>query len=180
MSQLDASQRPALYLASHVRACTLSDQVVLLDLHRSRYLALGIKQWEALRGALLPHGARETSGAQHQRNIEQLAAPLLRQRILTRSPARAAQTDHAQLPEASLDVAGEMPFSKITAARIWRFAVAATWSAAALRLFSLQRVVARVGKRVARLGPLPVERQGDLREAVAAFDTLRPDRKSVV
>jgi hypothetical protein len=176
MDNVEAAQRPALRLADHMRACAMNDQVILLDLKRSRYLALGIKQWGLLSGASEQHdtGLCDVRQAQSESDIENLAAPLLRQRVLTRSPTSSPQTDSVPLAEASLDVRGAMPFSSISAGRLWRFLAAAVWAFAALRMRSLRFAVDHVARRACRLSRPSVSEQKELRDAVAAFETLRP------
>mgnify|MGYP001617574286 CR=1 FL=1 len=176
MDNVEAAQRPVLRLADHMRACAMNDQVILLDLKRSRYLALGPRQWEVLSGASALHdpGRRDVRPAQRESDIERLAGPLLRQPVLTRSPARSAQSGSVPLAEVSLDVRGAMPFSSISAGRLWHFLAAATWAYAALRLRSLRFAVDHVAGRARRPSRLPVDDQKKLRDAVAAFETLRP------
>jgi hypothetical protein len=176
MDHAATARQPAFRLADHVRACAMSDQIVLLDLRHSRYLALGLRQWEVLNGTrnLMPAGQRHGCHPDPASETERLAAPLLRQRILTRAMTRGQTGASAQPPEASLDVRGVMPFSAIGAGRVWRFAAAACWAAAALRLRSLSFSVDRVAKRAARLHHPQANDPTRLRDAVAAFDTLRP------
>lgn len=175
MNDVVAAWRPAFSLADHVRACEMSDQLVLLDLRRSRYLALGLRQWEILSGPRKPLAAGQRNGhrAATESDIERLAAPLLRQRVLTRATTRGLARDSAQLPEASLDVRGVMPISAVGARRVWRFLAATGWAAAVLRLRSLSFSVGHVARQARRLHRPQADDQR-LRDAVAAFETLRP------
>lgn len=172
MIQVESVQHQTLGLAEHVRACTMNDQVVLLDLRRSKYFAVSLKQWETLIGARTsqsdgpPHASRTPS------YVERLARPLMQQRILTRTCSM--RVDSAQYPEVSLDVRDTMPFSAISRGRVWRFLAAATWAAAALRFCSLGTIVNHVAGRASRLDHTRAEHQSSLRDVVAAFDTLRP------
>lgn len=175
MDNVDDVKQPTLRLAGHVRACAMSDQVVLLDLRRSRYLALGLKQWEILSGTTgRPPVGRPGGREDRQGDIGRLAGSLLRQGILTSLPTHGAQDDAVQTPDSSLDVRGAMPYSAIGANRVWRFMAAATWAAAALRLRSLRSIVDHVARRSSRLDHPEAGPQARLRDAVAAFEALRP------
>jgi hypothetical protein len=71
-------------LAAHVRACRSDDQVILLDLLRSRYMALGgaaadvlsnvVAGWPAGAGSPVPQGAA---------SVEKLAQQLVSQGLVT-------------------------------------------------------------------------------------------------
>lgn len=170
-----AARRPFFALADHVRACAMSDQVVLLDLRRSRYLALSLRQWEVLNGARNREavGQHDARHAGRVSDVERLAAPLLRQRILTRATARRQEDDATRLTESSLDVRGVMPFAAVGVGRTGRFVAAACRAAAALRLRSLSFSVERVARRAGRLHHPQADDQR-LLDAVAAFEALRP------
>lgn len=175
MDNVEDMQQPTLRLAGHVRACTMSDQVVLLDLRRSRYLALGLRQWEILIGTTSrPPVGRPGGREDRQGDIGRLADSLLRQGILTSLPTHGAQDDALQTPDTSLDVRGAMPYSAIGARRIWHFMAAAAWATAALRLRSLRSIVDHVGRRTSRLTHPGADHQSTMRDAVAAFEALRP------
>lgn len=175
MDNVDDANQPSLHLAGHMRACVMSDQVVLLDLRRSRYLALGLKQWEILGGTTDSTCVDESGGQKERRgDITRLARSLLRQGILTSLPAQGPQDDPVQTPDSSLDVRDAMPYSAIGARRVWRFIAAATWAAAALRLRSLRSIVDRIASRSSRLDREEKSPQKRLHDAVAAFDALRP------
>jgi hypothetical protein len=170
----DVSQR-TLCLAGHVRACAMSDQIVLLDLRRSRYLALGLRQWERLMGtADGSHMVRPASQDDQQGDTRRLASALLRQGILTDLPRPCPRGEAVETPEASLDVRDPMPYSAIGASRAWRFVAAATWASASLRLRSLRAIVDHVAGRSNKLDRVGAPCQRSLRDAVAAFDALRP------
>lgn len=177
MDNVAAARSPAFGLADHVRACAMTDQVVLLDLRRSKYLGMSLKHWDVLlapssQDAIGHDGGRDS--ARHEDDVERLAAPLLRQRILNRAASSVWTGDSAQPPDVSLDVRSTIPLSAVGAVRVRRFVVAAVWAAAALRLRSMKFSVDRVAKRARRLSPPRAEDRERLRDAVAAFDTLRP------
>ncbi|MBE0550539.1 MAG: lasso peptide biosynthesis B2 protein [Rubrivivax sp.] len=175
MDNVDDVKQPTLRLAGHVRTCAMSDQVVLLDLRRNRYLALGLKQWEILSGTTnMPPVGRPGGREDRQDDIRRLSGSLLRQGILTSLPNHGAHDDAVQSPDSSLDVRGATPYSAIGANRVWRFMVAATWAAAALRLRSLRSIVDHVARRSSRLDHPEAAHQAGLRDAVAAFEALRP------
>lgn len=157
-------QGPALRLADHVRACVLSDQVVLLDLRRSKYLSIGLAHWERLNG--------DARGNEDARLID----PLWRQGLLTRAPAQRHPrvSPRLPLPTDSLDVQGTMPCSAVGAGRTLRIAGAAAWAAAALRLRSLHHIADRVARRAVPSDTPHAHDEARLRDAVSAFVALRP------
>lgn len=171
----DGVPRQALHLAGHVRACTLGEQVVLLDLRRSRYLALGLGQWQMLNGPAAPrdmalHDPRRVG----QDDIARLAGSLLQQGILTHSPTRAPQQASAPGPVSSMDVRDEVPCTAIGAGRAARFITAAAWASITLRLRPLGAAVDQVARRSSNLAGPDADRPERLRDAVAVFETLRP------
>lgn len=168
-----------LSLAAHVRACAHDGQVILLDLQRNRYLGVTGARFASLASAV--SGWPEPEGMSHaaslpQADIEALAAPLLRQGLLTRScPAPNATP---VLPEATRSLnAEEVVYSApVGAVRVLRFVRSSTSASLCLRLRSLQaianRVAARRGWAPATTAIRPTSYP--LRTAVAAYLRLRP------
>lgn len=171
----DGPKQPALHLAGHVRACAMSDQVVLLDLRRSRYLALDLRQWQILNGsAAAEDAALHEVRREGQRDVGRLARTLLQQGLLTHSPTRAPRQTAAPAPDSSMDVRNAVPCSAIGARRAARFVAAAAWAAFTLRLRPLRAAVDQVARRSSRLAGPDADQPERLRDAVAAFETLRP------
>jgi hypothetical protein len=57
-----SQQHPHARLAEHVRACRVGDQMILLDLRRSKYIGIGGTQLPALSAALLGRSGAEDEG----------------------------------------------------------------------------------------------------------------------
>lgn len=176
MNATAPEQQPTLRLADHVRACTLSDQVVLLDLRRSKYLSISLNQWAHLTGgaAAGPIVGRDVHQLVPARCNGTLVEPLLRQGLLTHLPARSLCGEPLHLATESLDVRPAVPYSAVGARRALRFVAAAAWSSAALRLRSLHHIANRVAVRSARTRTAQADQGARLDGAVAAFDAMRP------
>lgn len=174
---LAEKQGSALRFADHVRACALSDQVVLLDLRRSKYLSIGLAHWERLSGGADPAADGDPCQGFVVRDSDaRLVDPLLRQGLLTRAPAQRHHRVLPPLPQPTdaLDVHGSMPCSAVGAGRTLRIAGATAWAAAMLRFRSLQHIAGRIERR-AVLSDTPHARdEARLNDAVAAFVALRP------
>ena len=183
MVRLTPMQSPShvnndLCLAAHVRACAHGGQVILLDLRRERYVGVAGARFAALASAV--SGWPEPDGMSHaeslpQADIEALAAPLLRQGLLTRSSP--AQNATPVLPEATRSLnAEEVIYSApVDAVRVLRFVRSSTSATLCLRLRSLQAIANRVAAR-RRRAPAMANRPAihPLRTAVAAYLRLRP------
>jgi hypothetical protein len=184
MQSLVPSTRPAprLQLAPHVRACESGGQVILLDLRRSRYIAIGGRQLSVLAHAVdgWPASDAAVNESVNESDIATLTKPLLAQGLLAprpieRStvPSRAAAIEEAS---ASLDAEDAMQDAPVGAARVVRMvrsaAVTATW----LRWRSLLSIAGAVAARRARCDTSyqkPDSPQALLAE-VAAYEKLRP------
>lgn len=166
-----------LRLAAHVRACAHDGQVVLLDLQRSRYLGVG----GPLAATLAPlvsgwpvHDDRAQPGTSSQADTEALAAPLMRQGLITRDAGPSSV--RPVLPEAAQTFNAEhlIGTAPLGASRVFRFLRSYASATACLRVCSLlsiaNRVAARRGRAVTtgRVNHLP------LGGAVAAYLRLRP------
>lgn len=170
-------QGPGLRFADHVRACALSDQVVLLDLRRSKYLSIGQAHWERLTGGVDPaSGGNACQGIDIHDGDARLVDPLVRRGLLTRAPAQHRQrvAPPLPLPADSLDVQGAMPCSAIGARRALRIASAVAWAVAALRFRSLQHIAGRIARHADLSGKPHAHDEARLHDAVAAFVALRP------
>jgi hypothetical protein len=168
-------KQQALHLAGHVRACIVSDQAVLLDLRRSRYLALDLRQWQVLNGSVVPQDAAlRRLRPDRQTDVERLGRSLLQQGIFRHSPTAAPRQTAASAPDSSMDVRDAVPCRSIGAGRAARFVAAASWATFTLRLRPLRAAVDQVARRSSRLIGTDTDHPERLRDAVAAFETLRP------
>jgi len=166
-----------LRLAAHVRACALEGQVVLLDLRRSRYLGVG----GLMAAALAPvvsgwpgHDNRLDAGASSQADTEALAAPLMRQGLITRDAAPSSA--HPVLPEATQTLNAEplIGTAPVGASRVFRFLRSCSSATVSLRLCSLLAIVNRLGARRVRGVTTGRVNHLSLGGAVAAYLQLRP------
>jgi hypothetical protein len=163
-----------LRLADHVRACAVGDQMVLLDLARTRYLGLSGPHCRTL---------IEVTGAgdAHAASLEMLrhsasVRALLAQRILTTAPA--APT-HRQPPLAapthSIAANGAASAATVRARDLGRFVAATLCASAWLRWRSLLSIVNAVGALKCRCNSQDMGvHHARLQQAVAVFDHLRP------
>lgn len=183
-----ATSSERFWLSSHVRACRLDDQVVLLDLRRDRYLAVSLHAWDAWVQPVenvLPNSDALASSTPSSHSVftdeskARWAEPLLAQGLLTRvpTPMRLAQL---QLPSASVGSPLHAESSGLRMRSAWHFAMAASWSMLALRIHSLSTISERVSQWGQRMAPGPsaarngIDLPPELHEAVTRFDTLRP------
>ena len=170
-----------LCLAPHVRACAHDGQVILLDLRRSRYLGVPGTRFAALAAVVAgwPHPDGTTQGAALQRpaDIDALAAPLLRQGLLSCDPAAPRAHANAPLPEAarSLNAEDLVDSVQMDTVRVVRFVRCSASAALSLRLLSLQRIADRItARRGQQLAKTTGSASHSLRVAVAAYLRLRP------
>jgi Transglutaminase-like superfamily len=159
-----------------MRSCVVGDQVVLLDLKRSRYLGLSRRQWNSVTTSTGPDGANAShahgrSGSGSRPFVESL----LRKRILTTAPApRERQPAHLLSPATSIDVRRTATDPHISAADICRFAGAAALAALWLRFRSLDSITRFIEGRHRECDRRDTTRAARLTRSVAVFDRLRP------
>jgi Transglutaminase-like superfamily len=165
-----------LQAADHLRACTLGNQVVVLDLLRSKYFSLGLDQWHRLsRSQPLPPldqpAGRHTNASDHPPQLPE-ALPEPDSTVALAGTARAVETlqpaDHSW-SEPSGD-AGH----GVGVLRTCRLLRAAAWAAYTLRMHSLQHIAGSVSRTTSRLQHARADKHPLLDEAVAAFHALRP------
>lgn len=166
-----------LRLAAHVRACAHDGQVVLLDLQRSRYLGVG----GPLAATLAPvvsgwpgHDNVPHLGNLSQADAEALAAPLMRQGLITRDAA--PSNARVVLPEAvqTLNAEPLIGTAPVGASRILRFLRGYASATARLRLCALLSIANRVAARRVRAVTTGRVNHLPLVGAVAAYLRLRP------
>lgn len=191
MQKFVATSQQPMRLASHVRACKVDDQIVLLDLRRNRYLSIGgegaialanhVEGWPAastladtIIAPTLP--ASSATSALTQRLAQQ--GMLTRQRPLSRDAtrvyARRLEESTASIDFEQVEQGGAQ--SGISLCHVARFlrsaAVAALW----LRCRSLESIVATVALRCAHIErSTPNARAPEASvHAAAAYHRLRP------
>ncbi|WP_425259076.1 lasso peptide biosynthesis B2 protein [Rubrivivax sp. RP6-9] len=155
--------------------------MILLDLRRSRYLGVPGTRFAALAAVVSgwpdPDGTTQGATLQGPADVDALAAPLLRQGLLSLNPS--APRAHANAPLAeparSLNAEELVDAVSVDAVRTVRFVRCSASAALSLRLLSLQRIADRIttrrGQGVAKTtGPA----SHALRVAVAAYLRLRP------
>lgn len=173
--------------ASHVRACVVEDQIVLLDLVRGRYLGLAGKPKGLLLAALA--GRAEPGSDLHPLLLNALQA-LLRQGLLVRDSNGGASTgartmtgcdsESIALPSAShsLDPDDGSPSQRVGALDLARFLRAITVARLSLKWRSLHSITLRIAARRQKLADREAHAtRSDLHEVqsvVTTFEKLRP------
>lgn len=168
-----------LRLAKHVRACRVGDQLIFLDLLRSKYCGIGGSQVPALSEAILGSGI--TRGAQTQtyepRMLQAGVRRLCDQHLLSTSPSTAHVPPSTSLAEpiAGLTMDDEdlaLDYEWRDIAHMWRATiVAASW----LRRRTLADIVDRVADlRSAVPGAVDALPTTPMRHAAAQYVRLRP------
>lgn len=162
-------------LADHVRACVVDDQVILLDLQRNKYLALGGRPSRGL--AQLIDSWPATDAASHglitSDEANTLIAPLLRQGLLTRERSSTAMTTQLAEPRASLEDGA--PNARAAGwCQSMRLLHSAMVTALWLRNRSLGDIAASLtARRTRRAGGLPASGATSIEDAVAMYVRLR-------
>ena len=172
------------FLAPHVYPCVTDDHVVLLDLHRDKYVGVGREQMAGLaarvKGWPLPAPAPEGEGSSVRSSntrAEGVLAKLLASGMLTTDPAIGKEAKPLEMarPEAALIEDDLEKTPPVTATHVRRFLLASAVAALEMKVRSIERVMIGVRARKARAQvasssiDLPAAR-----EAVGAFIRLRP------
>jgi hypothetical protein len=174
----ESTSTPSWWLAPHVRACECDGQVILLDLLHGQYLGIGGRQLPALAAAIHGWPCPPQAGHPHlaAADIGALTRRLQTKGLLSGHPVErqpAAVLEDAAL---TLEVEVDARNTGISARHLCRLLHSATATAVWLRLRSLLWIVKTVAARRERLQqrlrcPTPPD---EMRNAVAAFDRLRP------
>ncbi len=175
------------FLARHVYPCVTDDHVVLLDLHRDKYVGVGreqmaflgarVKGWpllEAAQGDALPASRTVRSS---NTGADAVLAKMLATGMLTTDPALGKEARPVEMPQVDAAlVADELETQpEVTVTHVVRFFRA--WAAVALEMklrpieAVLTRMSARKARRQAKTFPLDL---AAARSAVGAFIRLRP------
>ncbi len=172
MTQTD----PKLRLAEHVRACLVGDQLILLDLLRSKYIGVGGLQSHALSAALLGVASADCAQAStsNLNILDECVRRLRSHQLLSNDPTVATPRTPA-LPEPieslCTDDAPDAGLDWRQLPSLWK----STWITWAwLRRLSLadiaNRVIALRARHAHQGGAAPAA----LRDAVGAYMRLRP------
>jgi hypothetical protein len=169
-----------LHLSSHVRACEVDGQVILLDLIRGRYLGIGACEARALAevvaGWPLPsRSISATEAATNSPDISSVATRLLAQGMLSDGRCDTLTPVSIKRPEATLAPDHTSPqAASITTARVIRFMKAVCLAYVSLRFRSLQSIAIVVSSRRQRSAARSAADINALRDAVSAYQRLRP------
>ncbi len=168
----------SLRLADHVRACRIGEQMILLDLRRSKFFAVAGPRVAAL-STLIGEGSvnADTQDMASDSTAQDWIRPLRRQNLLTSDPRAAPRGRPRAVAEAlsSLNVEDASHAAGVDwrhLARLWRSTlVASLW----LRRLSLDEIADRVAtiRRRHSEGYAPAFANG-LLDAVATYERLRP------
>jgi hypothetical protein len=167
----------SLRLADHVRACCADGQVILLDMHRNRYVGVGGAQLPALARAIEGWPV-SPDGPSHPRTppaIDALTAPLRAQGLLTRAATGGAAATTIEVPVRSLNAEDVVHGAAIGWRRLVRFLTSAITASTWLSWRSLATIARLVAARRARLATHDGPASPDaMRTLVAGYLRLRP------
>lgn len=179
MASMSNKKSAPYFIRRHVHCCEAGRQVIFLDLRRDKYLAIGPAQRRALSGQVdgWPAGSDDATTDPPQGWSEPVLRSLLELGVLTANASQgkpATQPPIESVNELLVDDDLE-PRICVRGAYLCRFVLACARAKFALRLRSLEHVVAAVRRRKARA--LQGDSMFDLsknRELVAIFNRLRP------
>ena len=175
MSQTSAPT-PTYRLADHVRACRIDQQVILLDLIRSKYLGIGREQQLGLSQAIAdwPATPEPMSTPSPRVGLDALLKPLVDQQMLVRADTSPRPSTSLAAPAKSLDVSQAGRPSLKT-----RDFVGLAWAASIAGIWLKRRNLADIAVSVHRLRPNTTSGNASnsadqLGRAVASYLRLRP------
>lgn len=177
MSQVSPPPNVRFRLADHVRGCRVDDQVILLDLHRNKYLGIGGPQLAAL-STLIEGWPSDKEDSMHGIDAFALARwiePLQRQSMLTDTPRTMEPLAILAEPLQSLNAEGDggtSAFEWHQLPQLWHAAlVTSLW----LRRRSLAEIANDVASMRRHRDPDADDIDADtLRAAVCAYMGMRP------
>jgi len=168
-----------LRFASHVRACRIEDQIILLDLRHNRYLGIGGPQSNALAGHVegWPRSSEQAQAcATTAAGLGALTRRLASQGLLTDMPPERLPDATVAEATSSLDFESVAIDSRIGTRRLGRFLQSAAVAALWMRCRSLQSIATAVAARRERLQAMSLNRDSldAMTSGTAAYDRLRP------
>ncbi|MBE0546685.1 MAG: lasso peptide biosynthesis B2 protein [Rubrivivax sp.] len=166
-----------LSLSAHVRACLHDGEVVMLDLRQNRYLGISSAKLAALAPAV--RGWPQVPSSPHvhvpEADVDRLAAPLLKQGILTRGPGTAPCPSPLPIATRSLNADDLVASASVGVYRTLSFLRSSTAASLCLRLRSLHAIAGATSARRDRAQTRDAAPAVDaLQQAVAAHMRLRP------
>jgi hypothetical protein len=173
------------FLAPHVYPCVTEDHVVLLDLHRDKYVGVNREQMaslaERVKGwpLLQPSAPAPADGSVRSSNAraEVVLKKMLDVGMLTTDPAVGKEATPVEMdrPEAALIDDDLETQPEVTFTHALRFLRASAVAALEMKLRPIERVMAAANARKSRrrTSSLPADLDG-ARRAVGAFIRLRP------
>lgn len=172
--RLACRSRPMYRLADHVRACAVNEQVILLDLHRNKYLGIGGTARHAVLSATISDWPVHSSDAPMPTSgVAKLLAPLVEQGLLSSEPEPSKAEPTLLEPLASLPPELELEQTGIE----WR-ALMGLWASSVVASYWIRhRTLASTVRLVTarKSGETPADAASSaLRSAVAAYLNLRP------
>jgi hypothetical protein len=161
-------------LARHVFVCRDEEYIVVLDLKRDRYFALEAAKTAALSPVLPGWPAPPPQQAPTEQQIEQAAAPLVRQGWLLEDSAHAKEATPVRVPTAQGELAGGENAAKLKVGlrTVIAFMVASIFAKFALRFWRFERVVRRVAVRNAKRANTDETRPFDSERARQLLDAF--------
>lgn len=178
------------FLAPHVYPCVTEDHVVLLDLHRDKYVGVGreqmaslaarVKGWPLTGATSAGDSADECAGEtvrSSDSRADAVLARMLAAGMLTTDPAIGKEATPLQMPQPDAALVEDDLETRppVTFTHVARFLLASAVVALEMKLLSIETVMARMKARKSRRSA-SMSRQ-DLvaaRGAVGAFIRLRP------
>lgn len=170
----------SLHLSSHMRACEVDGQVILLDLMRGRYIGIGAGQARALANIVAgwPLTSRSISATEAPTSspaASSLATRLLAQGILSNGRCDTLTPVSIKPPQATLAPRHTPAHAaSITTARVIRFMRAVGLAYLSLRFRSLQSIATTVSSRRQRSASRAAVDINALRDSVSVYQRLRP------
>ncbi|MBX3621267.1 MAG: lasso peptide biosynthesis B2 protein [Rhizobacter sp.] len=165
-----------LHLAPHVRACRVEGQIILLDLLRSRYLALSGEALNLVDGTATLALKRPILGDSAGPQLEALVQRLGAQGLLIDHPAAHRRGPDLEEPRRSFDVedAGLRPALSI--ACVGRLVRCAALAALSIRMRSLYAITTSAERRRDKDNALQrtTSDPDAIARVAAAYDRLRP------
>ena len=188
---LKEAQAQSLRLATHVRACRLDDQVILLDLRAGRYLGIGGRASSALAACVDDWPVPTSLGIPSPLTraddpaCEHLARQLLLKGLLTDRDGASSDKRSASMTSvaslmldeatASLDLGDIAARTRFRAQQLARFLSCAAKTAWWLRCRSLQSIAVTLTRRrersIAEAGTVDLAR---MKQCAVTYERLRP------
>jgi hypothetical protein len=169
---------PATRLAAHVRACRVGDQIILLDLHRSKYIGIGGRQMAALSSVVL--GELDSRGEapsvaatpSHEKWIRDLQSQGILVDATHAAPVR--QAPGLPQPMTTMSTEGEEGPACFSWRDLWHLWWSTLMTSTWLRRHSLAEIARRVtALRVRHADQVVEPTEEALRAAVASYLHLR-------